>query len=364
MHIVQILPSLNEGGVERGTIDFNKRLSALGHKSTVISSGGLMVDEISNFGGNHINFNSSSKNLFTFFKRTKKLKKIILDLCPDIIHARSRVPAWMIYHINMDLGIPFVTTVHGFNSINFYSKIMTKGDRVIYGSHAIKNHIIKNYNINHDKLFYIPRGVDVDYFNPEKCDDKIINNFKSKYDLKNKKIISIIGRISPWKGHDDFIKSLAKIQKKYPNIKGLIVGSDWSKDGTYLKKMKNLALNLDADICFAGTQSNIREIYKLSDIIVSASSSKPETFGRISAESLAMNTPVIASAHGGTLDIIKDNENGFLFKPGDINDLIDKIELSFNYSFSNMRDSIINNFSLDNMTTKTISLYEGLLSNK
>lgn len=361
MHILQLLPELNQGGVERGTIDVNRELILLGYKSTVISAGGIGVNQIIQDNGSHIKLDICSKNLITFFKRSSYLTDIINNLKPCIIHARSRVPAWIAWHANKNHSIPFITTVHGFNSINKYSSIMTKGDRIIYGSSSIRDHITSNYKVNENKLRYVPRGIDIKYFN-EKCADTLfINEFKKRYKLEDKIIISSVGRITEWKGHDDFIKAISINQKSNNNIVGLIIGNTSDNKKPYLEYLKSIVRKYDANIIFINSANNIRELYALSDVCVSAASSKPETFGRSIAEALSMNTPVIASEHGGSLDIIKNEENGFFFKPGDVYDLSSKIKGSIDYKFNNMSSHIKKYFSLDIMINKLTDVYKELV---
>jgi len=147
MRIIQLLPELNEGGVERGTMELSRELVKLGHESIVISAGGKLQEQIEQDGGKHITFDLCSKNPFTAPSRIIKLRKLLKELQADILHVRSRVPAWLTYLANKKSGIPFVTTVHGFNSVNAYSKIMSMGDKVICVSGAIKSYIQEHYQV-------------------------------------------------------------------------------------------------------------------------------------------------------------------------------------------------------------------------
>lgn len=360
MHIVQILPELNQGGVERGTVELSRELVKRGHTSTVISSGGTLAPQVDAGGGRHVALDVCSKNPLTFSLRVRRLQAALSNLAPDILHARSRVPAWLAWFANKKLRIPFVTTVHGFNSVSKYSEIMVRGERVIYGSTSIRDYILKNYNVDEAKLRYVPRGIDMNYFDPAKADNLFIQNFKQEYRLAGKQIITIVGRITEWKGHDCFIRALAELQKKSPNVVGLVAGGVWHGKEDYLNELKQLAKDTGADIRFTGSQSQIREIYALSDLVVSAASTKPETFGRTAAEALAMNTPVVASAHGGSLDILRDGENGFFFPPNDHEALAEKIFQSLEFGFSNMRKHIENHFSLTHMTETELAVYREL----
>lgn len=348
---------MNEGGVERGVVEFNRELVKRGYESIVISAGGKLIKEIESAGGKHITFDVSSKNPLTFAFRIYKLKQLFKELKPSIIHARSRVPAWIAYFAKGKT--PFITTVHGFNSVSFYSKIMTKGHKVICVSNSIKEYIKKHYNVSDEKIEMIPRGVDLNEFNLEALDIDFIDKFKKEYKLNNKFILTSIGRITPLKDFETFIRAVAIIKEKNENIKALIVGGVRSDKRDYFAKLQNLAkeLKLENDIIFTGSQTKVSEIYSLSDVTIS-SSKKPESFGRSVAEALSLNTPVVATNHGGVKDIIIDGVNGFFYEVSNEKELADKIILSKNLN-KNSREYIEKNFSLDKMVEATIRVYEG-----
>ena len=361
MRIVQLLPELNEGGVERGVVELNREYVKLKIESYVISAGGKLENQINLDGGKHIKFDVCSKNIFTVFSRVVKLKKILKEIKPDIIHVRSRVPAWLIYFANKSLKIKVVSTVHGFNSVGFYSSIMQKADAVICVSNSIKEYIQKHYKTSESKITVIPRGIDLELFNPKNIDNDFINNFKKEFNLENRFIVSSVGRVTQLKDYETFIKAISLVKKELPNIVALIVGGVRSDKEDYLNSLKNLIkeLNLEDNIIFTGSQSKIEQIYALSDVIVS-SSKKPESFGRAVAEAICMNKPVIATNHGGVKDIIIENENGFFFEVGDEKELANNILKARNLSFDGY-NYISNNFSLGNMVNRTIDVYKGIL---
>ncbi|AQQ71316.1 Spore coat protein SA [Limihaloglobus sulfuriphilus] len=362
MKIVQLLPELNQGGVERGTVELSRELVKRGHQSIVISAGGKLARQITADGGEHITHDVCSKNPLTALPRILKLKKILRRLSPDIVHARSRVPAWMCVFALKGLDIPFVTTVHGFNSVNCYSRVMLRGERVIYGSTSIKEYVLENYHFDSSKLRYVPRGIDMEYFDPAKLNHKFIDSFKEEHSLNGRYIISIVGRITGWKGHPDFIQAVGRIHQENPNVLGLIVGRTADNKTEYYDQLKQQAAAFGDDaFCFTGPQSQVREIYSLSNIVISAASTKPETFGRIAAEAMSMNTPVVASSHGGSLDIIKEPEAGMFYPPGNSDQLYKKIKLAMNHKFGDMRKHINDHFSLDIMVEKELAVYKELL---
>ncbi|MEA2047045.1 MAG: glycosyltransferase family 4 protein [Campylobacterota bacterium] len=358
MKIVQLLPELNEGGVERGTIELSRELVKLGHESIVISLGGKLEAQIGKEGGKHISFDICSKNPLTLFSRMLRLRKILKDLNPDILHARSRIPAWLSYLANKKLHLPFVTTVHGFNSVSPYSAIMAKGDHVICVSGSIKEYIQKHYQTSDKKITVIPRGIDLDKFNPVNIDAEFIDCFVEKYGLKERFVVTSLGRITQLKDLETFITAIARLKENDSSVIGLIVGGVRGDKQTYFTSLKDLvkALGVEEHIIFTGSQSKVAEIYALSHVVVS-SSKKPESFGRSVAEALALNTPVVATNHGGVLDIIVEGENGFFYPVGDVDALAINILKAralkidgYNY--------ISSHFSLGKMIQKTLEVYE------
>ena len=364
MRIVQVLPELNEGGVERGVVELNREYVKKGIESIVISNGGNLVDAINSDGGKHYTFDVCTKNIFSIFNRVSKLKKLLKEIDPDIIHVRSRVPAWLVYFANKTLNYNIVSTVHGFNSVGFYSKIMTKANEVICVSNSIKNYIQNNYNVSDDIITVIPRGVDLKLFNSYNIDRTFVDKFKNDYNLENSFVISSVGRITQLKDYETFIKAISLIKKEKDNVKALIVGGTREDKKDYLQSLKNLTkdLGLEENIIFTGSQSNIAEIYSLSDVIVS-SSKKPESFGRAVAEAIAMDKPVVASNHGGVKDIIKENINGFFFNVGNEKELSMKILKASFLSFDG-QNYIKSNFSLERMLEKNLEVYNKVRGNK
>ena len=244
MKIVQLLPELNEGGVERGVVELNREYSKLGFESIVISNGGKLSSQIDLDGGKHITFDVCSKNIFTLISRVFKLRKILKEINPDILHVRSRVPAWLVFFANKSLNIKVVSTVHGFNSVSFYSRIMTKADGVICVSNSIKEYIQKHYDTPEEKITVIARGIDLELFNLSNVDNAFIKDFKIEYKLEDKFIVSTVGRITQLKDYETFIKAISIIKKEIAEVKALIVGGVRSDKEEYLKSLKKLIKEL------------------------------------------------------------------------------------------------------------------------
>jgi glycosyltransferase involved in cell wall biosynthesis len=359
MKIVQILPELNEGGVERGVVELNRELVKLGHDSIVISNGGKQAEQIAVDGGRHVTLDVCSKNILTAPLRTLQLRRCLRELKPDVIHARSRVPAWLAWFANKPLNIPFVTTVHGVNSVNFYSKIMTYGELVICASNAIKDYVQKHYKVADDIIRFIPRGIDMDKFNRNHLDIEFMNKFSSEFGLTGRYVVTTVGRITHWKDYETFIRAVGSLREDFPEIIGLIVGGVHDSRNTYHQSLLSLlkSLDLEEHIVFTGSQSNIAEVYALSDVFVSCSN-RMESFGRSAAEALAMDVPVVATAHGGMIDIVKPGKTGILFQPGDVEALAAGIRSLKAAPLSDLRDFVQDNFTLENMVEKTLQVYE------
>lgn len=364
MKIVQLIPELNEGGVERGVVELSRELVSLGFESVVISNGGKLVEQLERDGALHVKVNVCSKNIFTAPFRIFKLYQTLKTLSPNILHVRSRVPAWMTFFANAFLHIRVVSTVHGFNSVSFYSRIMTRSDHVICVSNAIKTYIQKHYDTPESNITVIPRGIDLDKFNPAKVDAAFINQFKQQFLLEDKWVISTVGRITQLKDLETFIKAIDILKNQYPHCRGLIIGGIREDKQNYFQTLQNLIKSLDVKkhIVFCGSINEVAEVYALSDVVVS-SSKKPESFGRSVAEAIALNTPVVATHHGGVLDIIQEGVNGYFSKISDENDLVNKIIQAKTLQFDG-HAYISKHFSLEQMVEKTITVYKGLLVNE
>jgi glycosyltransferase involved in cell wall biosynthesis len=359
--IVQILPELNEGGVERGTVELNREMVKCGIESVVISAGGLQADQIAIDGGIHIPFDVCSKNPLTALMRMYRLRRLLTSLQPDIIHVRSRVPAWLTYLANKKMKIPFITTVHGLNSVNKYSEVMTFGDRVITVSEVVRDYIIKNYGVPIEKVRVIQRGADISQFDPQKIDKDFIRTFIDQHNLGGRYIVSSVGRVTWLKDYETFIKSIAQLREHIPNITGLIVGGTREDKLGYLDSLKDLAKEhgVEKQIIFTGSQKNIAEIYHLSDLVVNASL-KMGNIGRTVVEALAMDTPVIATTYEGLNNLVVNDINGYLIENQNPADLVDKILRAYSTEFTGIREQLNPEYTLSTMVDKTLSVYREL----
>ena len=363
MHIVQILPALDEGGVERGAVELNRELVKRGVASTVISSGGRLAETVVRDGGRHLTLEVKSKCLLTVPRRARALRRALEEARPDLVHFRSRVPGWLFALANRALGLPFVSTVHGFNSVNAYSRIMTAGQRVICPSTEVVAHIRKSYGTPPEKIRLVPRGIDPQLFDPARLDPAFMAEFSRRCGLEGRFVVLGVGRITPLKGYDVLIRATALARAALPRIKTVIVGgAEASREG-HARELRRLVqdLGLQDHVVFAGSQSRIAEVYACGHVLVSGNRSKPEAFGRSMAEALAMGCPVIATRCGGALDIVREGLNGWLVGPGDAEQLAESLLLASRTSLTGLREDVLARFSLEQMVARTLAVYEEVL---
>ncbi|MFA7283926.1 MAG: GT4 family glycosyltransferase PelF, partial [Candidatus Omnitrophota bacterium] len=308
MKILQILPELNVGGVETGTLDLSRHLVRLGHKSVVVSAGGRLVKDLESAGAKHYTLPVNKKSIVTMFKMIPKLVDIINQEEIDIVHARSRVPAWIAYFACRRSRAVLITTCHGYYKKHFFSFVMGWAKRVIAISNVIARHMIDDFAVPHDRIRLIPRSVDLEKFRYLDPRDKRKEDFN----------VGIIGRITPLKGHLYFIKAMAHIYRQVPRLKIWIVGDAPASKESYKEELQVLVRRLGLWHCteFLGTQRDIPGIMEHLDLVV-LSTTTHEAFGRVVVEAQAAGVPVVATRVGGVIDIIEDGKNGLLVPPAD-----------------------------------------------
>ena len=362
--IVQILPALNSGGVERGTLEISKYLVSKNYRSIVISKGGRMTDKLVQEGGEHIELPIGKKSFLTL-KIIPKLITILSKNNVDLIHIRSRFPAWICFialkFMPHKIRPSIVTTFHGPYSINSYSTIMAKGDAIIAVSKMIKSYILKNYKIDSKKIFLNYRGVDEKefpyLFKPSKS--WIRKWEKDNPKLNNRILLTLPARVTRWKGQIDFLNIIKVLSKENPDIHGLIVGDVAVNKLNFLKELKDLAIKFDIkdNISFIGHRSDLREIMSISKIVFSLSN-EPEAFGRTTIESLKIGVPVIGYSHGGVGEQLKE-----VFPEGIINkdDISAAVNLCKKWIKNTPKVSKTDLFSLKNMQSNTLKIYRAVL---
>lgn len=370
--VIQILPELNEGGVERGTLELAEFLVRHGHRSQVISQGGTMVDQLVRQGSTHLRMSYIGEKTPRSLVHWVSLRNLFKDGGIDIVHLRSRLPAWVAYLAWKSLPRhqrPFlITTFHGFYSVNFYSAIMTKGQKVIAISKVIADHIQSNYQTPESKIDLIYRGVDITQFNRNKVSPGRVAALKKKWGVEEKMpFIVLPGRVTYLKGHGVFLQALSKIRAK--KWRAICVGAFDPESSHCQRLLQQMdALDLSDVVRFVGNEVDMPAVYAAADIVVSATTAKAEAFGRVSVEAQAMARPIVASAHGGSLETIVHGTTGWLFEPGDatalataLDELLSNGELRRKLGKNGLK-WVHANFTTEQMCVNTLNLYRRSLN--
>jgi len=357
MKILQLVPELNVGGVERGTVDLARVLIVRGHEAHVISAGGTLVKELEKSGAFHTTLPIHKKSIGSL-KLVKKLVDYIENHGIDIVHARSRVPAWIGYLATRYTDASFLTTCHGYYSTHFLSRVMGWGTRVIAVSNVIGRHMMDDFGVEENRIRLIPRGVDLNQFDYAPLKDRLPKKGEPL------RIINV-GRITPLKGHLDFIRAVHWAKQQGNPVKAWIVGSAPSSKKQYFEEVEDLVkkLGLENEVKFLGTRYDIPELLKKAHLLV-LSTTTPEAFGRVVTEAGASGTAVISTQVGGVVDIVRDGKEGRLVPPHDpqamgeaICEVIHNQEDTVKFSES-LREQVQTNFNLNQMYEKTLEVYQ------
>jgi len=363
--VLQLLPALESGGVERGTLELGAGLVRAGHRSLVISAGGQLVSRLTGQGSEHIEWPIGRKSLWTL-RLVGRLRRLLREEGVDILHARSRFPAWIGYRAWR--GMPtqsrprFVTTVHGLYSVSRYSAIMTRGEAVIAVSQAARDYVLRNYPATDPgRLHVIERGVDpAVYPFGYRPPDSWLNRWYHEFPfLLERQVLTLPGRITRLKGHLDFLQLLARLVGAGLPVYGLIVGAEDPAHTSYLREIQRTVqrLGLEGHVTFTGHRMDMRDIYAVSNLVFSLSA-KPESFGRTVREALSLGVPVVGYDHGGVGETLSMAFPQGRVTPCDVDALerATRLLLEFpvevdQYPFATVQD----------MIDQTLSLYRSLL---
>lgn len=367
--VLQLLPALDTGGVERTVIDLSSALQKAGHQACVVSAGGRLVPELLQTGAHHYTLPIGAKSPATLFRRVMALRALINKLDVDLVHAHSRVPAW-IAHIALRRytrfsWCPMITTYHGIYNQGWpgkrrYNAIMARGDRVIANSNFTRDHILKTHGTAPERIAVIPRGIDVEEFDPARVEKTDVQALRLGWRVKpDQTVILLPARLTGWKGQRVAIDALAALPARYV----LVCLGDAQGREDYKQSLLDQAKTLGiADrVVLPGHATDMALAYAAADLVVN-SSTDPESFGYTVIEAQAMGRWVIASAHGGPLETVRDGQTGTLFRPGDAGALAqaikaapDEVDTDF------MRGHILENYSKRMLQERTLSLYSELM---
>ncbi|MBI5149268.1 MAG: GT4 family glycosyltransferase PelF [Candidatus Omnitrophica bacterium] len=358
MKILQILPELNVGGVETGTVDLAGYLARQGHQSIVVSNGGELVARLEASGTKHYTLPVHKKSLWTMFWSIKALHKIILEENVDVVHARSRVPAWIAYFACRKTKAALVTTCHGYYGSRVFSQVMGWPKLVIVPSEVIGRHMIEHFRVSPSGIRYIPRSVDLERFRVPRADTAGKSFFT----------VVIVGRLTPLKGHTFFLRSMAKVIRAMPNIRVWIVGDAPAGKQAYKEELQLLIkrLGIQGQVEFLGNRRDVPQLLAQADVLV-LSTITQEAFGRVILEAQAVGVPVVATKVGGVVDIIEDGRTGLLVPAKDIDAMAKAVTRVLNdkKTAAQMavaaREKLEREFTLEQMVSRTIRVYEELM---
>ena len=366
--VMQLLPALDVGGVERGTIEIARALRDNRQRAIVVSAGGRLVPELEACGAQHVTLPIGRKSLSTL-AMVRKLRALIAREHVDILHARSRLPAWVgrraLQFLSSAHKPRWVTTVHGPYTVNRYSAVMVSGDRVIAISRFISQYITQNYPaVSPQRIQVIPRGVDpLEYPFGYQPPPSWLSAWRQQYpQLRGANLLVLPGRLTRWKGQEHFIALIAALRARDLPVHGLIAGGSEPRRAAYEQELRDNVrrCGLQSHVTFLGQRQDMREILATADITYSLTL-EPEAFGRTSLEALSLGTPVIGYQHGGTAEILATMFPRGLVPVGDIDAAAD---LTANLLAKPARVVDRPTFTVQAMQDATLEVYESLAAGR
>lgn len=317
--VLQVLPALGGGGVERGTVEMAQAIAAAGGVALVASAGGRMAPLVTAAGGRNVALPLDTKSPFGIWANAARLEQVIRAERVGILHARSRAPAWSAWLAARRTGAHFVTTYHGAYGEDFpvkrqYNAVMARGERVIAISRFIAALVQRRHGVDPARIRVIHRGVDAVAFDPAAIEQARIDRLAAAWRLPpGRQVVMLPGRLARWKGQDVLVAALAQLGRA--DVVGVLVGGDRQHPAQALR-IADMATRLGVDVRIVGDCDDMPAALSLADVVVNASL-KPEAFGRVVIEAQAMGRPVIATDHGGAVETIEQGTTGWRVPPND-----------------------------------------------
>ena len=372
--IVQIVPQMNRGGVERGTVEIAEAISARGWKAVVICNGGRMENQLRRAGAEVYTLPVDTKNPLKWPAVRRRLKAVLLSVGADIVHVRSRAPAWIALPLTRAMGIHSISTIHSkFVPQNFvkriYNQKMLSADGIIAISDYVKSVITSHYSeaISEKAIQVIHRGVDLDVFDPVKVSQHRIVRLSETLNLPDDgPVVMLPARATEWKGHAPLIEAVARLEAKDVTLLLLGAGDGHSR---FVERLRALAIKtgLDGRLRIASGTDDMPAALMLADV-VAMPSTIPEPFGRVALEAQAMGRPVVAFKHGGAIESIQEGETGWLAEPNNVEDLARCLQLALKLGprqrtiwAKRARAYMESDFSTQQMCEKTLEIYADFL---
>jgi glycosyltransferase involved in cell wall biosynthesis len=373
--VMQIIPALGAGGAEQGCIDVAAELVKSGAKSIVVCNGGHRIPEILRGGSIHINLPVDSKNPIVMWRNIARLRKLIREHDVDIVHARSRAPAWSAWKSVEGTKARFMTTCHAPFNISgsakkFYNSSIARGERVIAISNYVREYLLKNYDIEDRNIRLIHRGVALEKFHPGAVAPTHLIKLSNEWRLPDGcTIVMLPGRLTRWKGHLVLIEAMAQLKRD--DIFCVMIGDDQGRT-EYRAEVENAIQEkgLEGRVRIVGHCSDMPAAYMLANVVVSASTD-PEGFGRIPIEAQAMGRMIVATNHGGAMETIIPGHTGWLVEPNNAAELAKAIGEALDMDpearaimAAHAMVHIADNFTRGKMVDETMDVYAELLQEK
>lgn len=373
--VLQIIPALGAGGAEQGCIDVAAELVRCGAKSIVVSNGGARVPEILRRGSIHIDLPVHSKNPLVMWRNIGRIRRIIKEHNVDIVHARSRAPAWSAWKACKGTATRYMTTCHAPFNISgnvkrFYNSSIAKGERVIAISEYVRDYLLKNYEIDQRNIRVIHRGVAIEKFHPNSVAPLHLIKLSNDWRLPDGcMIVMMPGRITRWKGHHVLIDAMAKLNRE--DVFCVLIGDDQGRTEYRQELEETIATKeLEGRVRIISHCNDMPAAYMLSTVVVSASTD-PEGFGRVPIEAQAMGRPIVATNHGGAMETVIDGETGWLIPPNDsdalaqaISKALDMDPLARAHMATAGMTNVAHHFTRETMVAQTMDVYAELLEEK
>ena len=377
MKILQVLPALEQGGVEWDAVELALALKAQGVENGIASAGGSLVAKVASAGVAHHELPLATKGPLKIVANAKRIAKLVKEGGYDLVHVRSRAPAWSVKIAAKRAGFPWLATYHGVYGTKpewfklWYNRVMLQGLKTICVSNYVQRHVESTYHLPEGQLVTIHDGADTSRFFPEAVSSESTANYRASLGFAaDTPLVVMAGRLTRWKGQHLLLEAIARMRHEKVGV--LFVGSDQGRV-EYSNELKALAAKLPSGkkAVFLDRSDDMPLVYAAGTVAVNASSGQPEAFGRVIPEAQAMGTLVVGTAHGGACETIEDGKTGFLVPPGDVDSLAAKLDeiLDMDVKTRNaMRASAIRsvteNFSVETTCRKTLALYREILSSR
>ena len=368
--ILQVLPALGGGGVERGTVEMAQAIVQAGGVALVASEGGRMAKLVEAVGGRNIFIPLGTKNPLGIWRNAARLEALIRAEGVSLVHARSRAPAWSAWWATQRAGVPFMTTYHGAYGEGFagkraYNAVMARGVRVIAISHFVADMVIRRHHVDPARIRIIHRGVDPAVFDPDGVAAERVQRLAEAWRLpEGRPLIVLPGRLTGWKGQAVLIDALARMARR--DAVGVLVGAEQGRS-RYARALREQAARLGVDVRLVGDCDDMPAALLLADAVVNAST-KPEAFGRVVIEAQAMARPVIATDHGGAVETVEHGDTGWRVPPGDADALAAALDHVLASSPERMaalgaraRASVCASYTVAKMQAATLDVYREVL---